>query len=331
MLSELRSSRGVRVSGVLLFWGIWLFLGGCEQPQQRDIKHSTDTASSGASYGKLTTEQLEQLGERLFFEKALSIDSTISCASCHIPQFAFADTLALSLGVGGAMGKRNAPSLINVTAASSFNRDGGVSSLQVQAITPITDPLEMGFDIHLAPQRLFPTYRPMLNSFGIDTFAPSLLLDALAAFQHTLVSGTMIIETDMASPAAMRGKALFESDRTGCMGCHSPPLYSDFSFRNNDIYAVNRDRGREEVTLDAADRGAFKVPSLINVAITAPYMHDGSFSSLHDVVAHYNRGGADNKWKDPAVRPLNLTNAESDDLVEFLRALTEIARADKLK
>lgn len=280
------ASSNHNISAGNLYFFLIAFFWACSPPSPYSGALSPAEGEKKTAITESKDNFLLVLGEKLFFEKALSLDSTISCASCHIPEFAFSDTVALSIGVGGVPGKRNAPSLLNVSWATAFNRDGGVTSLQTQAITPITDPHEMSFDIHLAPKRLWAMYEDFFAENDIDTFSPSLLLDALATFQQSLMSGQLVIDTEDASDDAKIGEALFFSERTNCTICHTMPLYTNFSFENNGLYKVYTDRGREEITLDPMDRGKFKVPSLINVSLTGPYMHDGSLNTLKEVISH---------------------------------------------
>ena len=269
------------------------------------------------------------LGERLFFDPILSVDSSISCGSCHKPELGFATNDRVTPGVGGVLGKRNSPSLLNVGFQPYFMREGGVPSLEMQVLVPLGDATEMAHNVVDAVRRLNRNtgYRnEFLTVYG-DTASPFLLVRALANFERTLVDFDApfdhFIQGDATSLSneAIKGGKLFYG-KAACVQCHSGVLLTDFGFANNGTAIVDStDYGRELLTNESGDRYVFKVPSLRRVQITAPYMHDGSVSTLADVVEQYNTGGANHSYTDSRIEPLGLSGSEKAQLVAFLEAL----------
>lgn len=269
------------------------------------------------------------LGERLFFDPILSVDSSISCGSCHKPELGFATNDRVTPGVGGVLGKRNSPSLLNVGFQPYFMREGGVPSLEMQVLVPLGDATEMAHNVVDAVRRLNRNtgYRnEFLTVYG-DTASAFLLVRALANFERTLVDFDApfdhFIQGDATalSNEAIKGGKLFYG-KAACVQCHSGVLLTDFGFANNGTAIVDStDYGRELLTNESDDRYVFKVPSLRRVQITAPYMHDGSVSTLADVVEQYNTGGANHSYTDSRIEPLGLSGSEKAQLVAFLEAL----------
>lgn len=269
------------------------------------------------------------LGERLFFDPILSVDSSISCGSCHKPELGFATNDRVTPGVGGVLGKRNSPSLLNVGYQPYFMREGGVPSLEMQVLVPLGDATEMAHNVVDAVRRLNrnTSYRnEFLTVYG-DTASAFLLVRALANFERTLVDFDApfdhFIQGDATalSSEAIKGGKLFYG-KAACVQCHSGVLLTDFGFANNGTAIVDStDYGRELLTNESGDRYVFKVPSLRKVQITAPYMHDGSVSTLADVVEQYNTGGANHSYTDSRIEPLGLSGSEKAQLVAFLEAL----------
>lgn len=269
------------------------------------------------------------LGERLFFDPILSVDSSISCGSCHKPELGFATNDRVTPGVGGVLGKRNSPSLLNVGFQPYFMREGGVPSLEMQVLVPLGDATEMAHNVVDAVRRLNrnTSYRnEFLTVYG-DTASAFLLVRALANFERTLVDFDApfdhFIQGDATalSSEAIKGGKLFYG-KAACVQCHSGVLLTDFGFANNGTALVDStDYGRELLTNESSDRYIFKIPSLRKVQITAPYMHDGSVSTLADVVEQYNTGGANHSYTDSRIEPLGLSVSEKAQLVAFLEAL----------
>jgi len=269
------------------------------------------------------------LGERLFFDPILSVDSSISCGSCHKPELGFATNDRVTPGVGGVLGKRNSPSLLNVGFQPYFMREGGVPSLEMQVLVPLGDATEMAHNVVDAVRRLNrnTSYRnEFLTVYG-DTASAFLLVRTLANFERTLVDFDApfdhFIQGDATalSNEAIKGGKLFYG-KAACVQCHSGVLLTDFGFANNGTAIMDStDYGRELLTNESGDRYVFKVPSLRKVQITAPYMHDGSVSTLADVVEQYNTGGANHSYTDSRIEPLGLSVSEKAQLVAFLEAL----------
>jgi cytochrome c peroxidase len=281
-----------------------------------------------------TTVERVALGKRLFYDAILSEDLSLSCASCHLPEKAFAHDVPISPGVHGRLGLRNSPTLTNVGYVPRLNKDGGVPKLDIQSLVPISDVNEMNLTMDEAIARLNADadYRSEFQrAYGTDASLYN-IPRALAAFMRTLISGgspydrfTQGDQTAL-SPAAQRGMELFFSERLACGSCHSGFNFSNETFVNNGLHLdYGQDPGRQRVTIDSADIGSFRVPTLRNVALTAPYMHDGSLADLEAVIAHYNQGGQGHPLQDERVRPLGLNAAEQRDLITFLEALTDTA------
>jgi cytochrome c peroxidase len=271
------------------------------------------------------------LGKKLFYEPALSRDSTLSCASCHQPALAFTDGRRVSLGVENREGLRNAPTLANVAYHPYFMKEGGVRTLEMQVAVPIEEHAEFDFNFVLLGQRLAAddAYQRMSREAYDRPIDPYVISRAIAAFERTLISGRSAYDrfeqgqSDALSEQALRGRALFFSSRTDCFQCHGGLDFSNYGFFNNGLYAEYTDPGRARLTGLEEDRALFKVPSLRNIELTAPYMHDGSLSSLDEVITHYLSGGAGHVNQSPLIRPLDLSDEEAADLKAFLLALTD--------
>jgi len=272
------------------------------------------------------------LGKRLFYDPVMSRDSSVSCASCHAPNRAFSDSVAFSQGAGAAAGKRNSPTLANVAYHPYFTREGGVPTLEMQILVPIQEHNEFDFNILLIAERLKTDtayVRMSREAYGRD---PDffVITRGIACFERTLISGGSRFDqfyfsgkNEALTAAERRGMALFFSEKTNCAQCHSGFNFSNYAFENNGLYENYSDVGRFRLTDDPSDIARFKVPTLRNVALTGPYMHDGSFVSLSAVVEHYDSGGKNHPHRSPLVRPLGLTAQEKADLVAFLGSLTD--------
>jgi cytochrome c peroxidase len=278
----------------------------------------------------------EALGEKLFFDTILSKDYSVSCASCHKPNFGFADTATFSMGIHGIPTKRNTPSVLNMAFRPHFFWDGRAASLEEQALMPISNPDEMGLPIDEAVKRLNENavYKKLfLKIFKQKPNAKNLGL-AIAAFEKTLETGESKFDLAFDYKATLteqeeRGRQLFVGDKAKCFDCHRGDDFTNDDFKNIGLFDGNalNDRGRFDITKDSNDLGKFKTPGLRNVAITAPYMHDGRFKSLLEVVEYYNNPTAFinnplNLDSTLAV-PLGLTKQEKLDLVAFMKTLTD--------
>ncbi len=285
--------------------------------------------------GSPTTK--EQLGEVLFFEKALSLDSSISCASCHIPEHGFADTAAFSHGVGGKLGKRNAPSCANVTDRPYLFYDGRAASLEAQAQGPIEDKNEMANTIGEAARRLNndAQYVAWFQKVFQSAPTPELIKTAIASFERTLETSKtpfdryMVNEdSTLLSISAQRGRELF-FNKAKCIECHFSPDFTGDEFRNVGLFDGKKynDSGRYNITKDPKDMGKFKVPGLRNVAVTGPYMHNGMFKTLKEVIEYYNEPAKVVKhpinMDTTLQKPLHLSKQEMVDIEAFLVSLTD--------
>lgn len=272
------------------------------------------------------------LGKRLFNDPQLSRTNEVSCGSCHKPQFAFADSVAIGAGVQGRLGTRNAPTLANVGYLQRLLMEGGVPTLEMQVLVPIQEHNEFDFNILPIVERLAadPSYQQQSQQAYQRPLDAYVLTRAIAAFERTLVSGnspfdryTYQQQANALTPQQQAGRLLFMSDSLACSGCHSGFLLTNEAFENNGLYEIYADPGRERLTMNPADRAKFKVPTLRNIAQTAPYMHDGSLPNLSAVIDHYASGGANHPSKSPLVHGFNLSTVQKNDLIAFLHALTD--------
>ncbi len=272
------------------------------------------------------------LGKKLFFDPIMSSDSSISCASCHKPELAFSDDVSISPGVDERLGERNAPSIANIAYHPYFTREGGVPTLEMQVLVPIQEHAEFDFNIVLLSDRL--SQEPDYVQMSVEAYDrqpdPFVITRALACFERSLISGFSPYDqyvhydySESLSDSEVRGMQLFNSDKTNCSTCHEGFNFSNYGFANNGLYEDYPDLGRMRLTGQESDRAMFKIPSLRNVGLTAPYMHDGSMKTLQDVIEHYDQGGKENAQKSELIKPLNLTEQEKRDLISFLESLTD--------
>jgi cytochrome c peroxidase len=290
-------------------------------------------------WGFSSTEQLyskASLGKLLFNEKILSKDSSVSCSSCHNPNLGFADTLPFSVGVRGQLTKRNTPSVLNMKNRPYYFWDGISSSLEEQSLMPIQNPDEMGLSIKEAVYRLNQSsfYKKQFQLvFNSDPNQMNLAA-AIAAFESTLETSDSKFD-DWANnktrltASEERGRQVFLSNKAKCFECHFQIDFTNDDFKNIGLFNGNNfnDSGRFLITRDKDDLGKFKTPGLRNIAITSPYMHNGIFKTLEEVVDYYNdvkKIVPDTKNLDPTLsKPLGLTNQQKKDLVAFLKTLTD--------
>ncbi len=274
------------------------------------------------------------LGRKVFFDSILSRDGTRACATCHDPRRAFTDGRRVSVGVFGRRGTRSVPTLINRAYGTSFFWDGRITSLEEQVLKPIQDPTEMDMPVDEVVRRLRreEDYRTLFQAaFGRAVNGED-LARALASYVRTILSGNLPIdryryakgERDALSERELQGLRLF-SGKARCSVCHQGPNFTDERFHNTGVAwldAAFADSGRQVVTGRPRDLGAFKTPTLREVAKTAPYMHDGSLATLEEVITFYDRGGNANPYLDEELRPLHLTAEEKAALLAFLKALS---------
>ncbi|HET6399815.1 MAG TPA: cytochrome c peroxidase [Candidatus Kapabacteria bacterium] len=273
------------------------------------------------------------LGRDLFYATELSRDGQHSCGSCHILSASFCDPgNHWSFGVDGRHGPRNASCIVNEAYDTAFFWDGRAPSLEAQVPVPIYNPVELDNDSTTVIESLSKNvlYPPLFTlAFGDGAITMTRIAQAVASFERTMISGSSAYDqfregdTSALSDAAKRGFALFTSSTTNCSACHSGVNFTDDAYHSTGLEFQYADEGREDVTHDPNDNGKFRTPTLRNIALTAPYMHDGRFNTLVQVLDQYNRGGFHNPTQDTLVRPLHLTQAQMEDIIAFLESLTD--------
>ena len=272
-----------------------------------------------------------ELGKQLYFDGRLSKNNAISCAFCHNPGTGFADPRQTSIGVGGGVGGRQSPTVYNTGLNHVQFWDGRARSLEEQAIGPIHNPVEMA-ETHehvVAKLGKIKGYQQQFRAvFGTDVNLQG-IAEAIAAYERTVLSTNSAFDKYVLGAqkamdeAAVRGLALFKG-KARCILCHNGPNFTDNQFHNLGVPQVGpmkEDLGRFAVSRAEKDRGAFKTPTLRSITETAPYMHDGAFKTLEEVVEFMDQGGGSNPNLSPLVKPLSLTAEEKSDLVAFLKAL----------
>lgn len=290
-----------------------------------------------ASFRNADPENIAQLGRMLFFDPILSKDRTVSCATCHKPDFAFADTSAVSIGVKNRKGLRNTPTAMNLLLQKTFFWDGRAKDLEAQALAPIADPNEMDLPVEVAVSRLRndPRYQRYFRKIFNAEPSDSTLAIAIADFERSLETSDSPFDnwkfsddSNAVSASVKRGFEIFNT-KGNCSQCHFGSNLTANEFRNIGLFdgASFNDSGRAVVTGLTSDIGKFKTASLRNIAITAPYMHNGMFKTLREVIDFYD----DPRKIVPRLqnidtllaKPLNLTTQEKEDLEAFLHALTD--------
>jgi cytochrome c peroxidase len=277
-----------------------------------------------------------KLGEKLFFDTQLSRDSTISCASCHKPEFAFADNQAFSKGIKNQLAARNTPSSINVSAHTPFFWDGRAETIEEQALGPIESRAEMDLPISDLVKRLNANHfykKAFYKVYGASA-SKELIVKALAAFESSLETADtpfdhyMQGDTNAMSAAARRGQLVF-NQKGKCFDCHFGPDFTGDEFKNIGLFDGKswNDSGRYLISKDLSDLGKFKTPGLRNIEKTAPYMHNGRFKTLEEVIDYYNNPSsivpAHQNRDNLLSQPLGLSLLEKSDLLAFLKALTD--------
>ena len=318
--------------------GILLLMAGSawaasQTPYEPEIPLGLDEDGFHVPKDNPLTKEKVDLGHLLFFDKRLSQDNTIACATCHIPALAFTDGQPVSTGIKRLQGGRSAPTSINRGFSKVQFWDGRAPTLEAQSVGPLTNPIEHGFpnnDNVVAKIKTIKGYKPLFTkAFGKSDITIEQVGKAIASFQRTLISGNSPFDRfdyegdkKAISEAAQRGRKLF-FEKARCNLCHFGTNFSDEKFHNIGIGwgGETVDVGRYHVTKDQKDIGAFKTPTLREITLTAPYMHDGSFGTLEEVVEHYNKGGVKNPFLDNQIIPLKLTDAEKKDLIAMLRTL----------
>lgn len=289
------------------------------------------------------TAETIALGRKLYYDGRLSIDQSISCATCHHPDHGFSDGKSVSDGVKGGRGKRNAPVVMNAAYYALQFWDGRAPSLEKQAEGPVANPIEMGMTHEGVVERIIadaPYKAEFDKAFGPGPVTYEKVAKAIASFERTIISGNSPFDRyqyggdkKAMSAAAIRGLEVFRNPAKGnCATCHTIAekyaLFTDNKFHNLGVGMNAKgelsDLGRFDQTKNDADRGAFKTPSLRNVALSAPYMHDGSHKTLKEVVDFYIGGGNSNEHLDKEIKTLKLSKQQRDELVTFMEALTGV-------
>ncbi len=277
------------------------------------------------------TEEGFQLGRNLFYDPIISRDSTISCASCHLQQTGFTHVdHQLSHGIDGKIGTRNSLALINLAWNKDFMWDGGVNNLEVQPLNPITNPLEMDETLEHVIVKLQrrEKYKTLFNkAFGDNKITSQRILKALAQFTSMLKSDNSKYDKVMREEAsfAENEKHGYDLFKTNCASCHKEPLFNGDKFEKNGlpIDATLNDLGRIKITAKHDDYLRFRIPTLRNIQFTFPYMHDGRFKTLNEVIKHYNSLGHNKGISKELANPMNLSDSDRVDLVAFLHTLTD--------
>ena len=285
---------------------------------------------------KMSVAKVE-LGKLLYFDKRLSVDNTVACASCHAPKFSFTDGQPVPTGVKGQKGGRNVPTVINRAFSTAQFLDGRSPSLEHQAQQPEFNPIEMAMpspgDLEKKLRGIAGYREQFQQAFGTEEITMDGVGKAIAAYERTVLWGNSAFDRFVSgkdekavSESAKRGFELFRS-KVCCDECHTGFNFTDEQFHNIGVgwdakKEEFKDPGRYQVTKRDIDQGAFKTPTLRNIAQTAPYMHDGSQKTLEEVVEFYNKGGEPNPNIDEEMRPLHLTDQDKKDLVAFLQSLT---------
>jgi cytochrome c peroxidase len=285
------------------------------------------------------TKERADLGERLFHDTILSIDGTVSCAGCHVAELAFSDDVDLSRGFEGRLGKRNSLPIFNLAWKDNFFWDGRAKTVREQVLQPIQDHLEMAANLDRVIFRLNrqKSYREDFEkAYGSGRITSETLALALENYLLTIVSGDSKFDRVLEgkaqfSPLEDQGRKLFftrhDKGGAGCFECHSGPHFSDFAYRNNGLKPARdlNDLGRYKITGNEKDKLLFATPSLRNIALTSPYMHDGSLEKLADVIEHYNSPLHQSPTLDPNLKNqgLELDDGEKKALTAFLETLTD--------
>ncbi len=315
----------------LLYFFLFFLLISFDKNEYFYIKIPAGFPELSIPEDNLLSEDKIKLGKKLFFEKLLSRDSSISCASCHQPKLAFSDGLKTAIGIKNRLTTRNTPSLTNIAYNKNFLRDGVNPSLEAQVIVPIHEKNEFDFHILLATERLKknPKYVEQFEKVFGTLPSPNLISKAIASYERTLISGNSKFDMyhfqnkkNILSQSELNGKNLF-FNKLYCTDCHNGFNFSNGQIVNNGLYENYNDVGKMRLTLNQEDNGCFKVPTLRNIEVTAPYMHDGSLETLSDVIDHYSDGGHRNINKHFSVKPFKISNTEKENLISFLKTLTD--------
>lgn len=327
------------LSGVLLtLVNVALFSSAADAQRDRGPKSPLGIPPVPWPSDNPYTKEKADLGWLLYYDKRLSSDQSVSCASCHAPEAGFTDGKPVSTGIKGQTGGRSAPTVINRAFSTLQFWDGRAVSLEDQAKGPLANSIEMTLEKDAAAAHKacvaclkgIPGYVQRFKKvFGTEDFDIDHVAKAIATFERTVLSGNAPYDRyengdkKAMTPEQVRGMDVF-FNKAKCDSCHIGFNFTDGSFENIGIGMdkVSPDLGRYMVTRREDEKGAFKTPTLREIEHTAPYMHDGSLKTLEEVVEHYNKGGIKNPWLDERLKPLNLTKQDKSDLVAFMKALS---------
>lgn len=278
-----------------------------------------------------------KLGRQLFFDRRLSLDNTVACASCHHPRKAFTDGRKNAAGIKGRKTMRNTPTLLNVKNQPHFMLDAGVHTLEMQALVPLRDTAEMGSNIKELIHKLrgIDEYVSLAANAYNRALDPFVLTSSLALFQKQLVSNASNFDRWFAgdntaiSEKAEKGFYLF-SGKMNCIACHALPNFTNHQLKNNGWHKTYADLGHFRISRDSSDIGKFKVPTLRNIMLTAPYMHDGSADSIAKILENYQNGGSGHYNQSMEIEAFQLTSKERDYVIAFFNALTDTSYLSSL-
>jgi cytochrome c peroxidase len=318
----------LRAAGISLVIIIGFILLRCGTSQDLNLAISipvpTDNPQSNAKI---------ELGRKLFFDKRLSLDGSISCASCHDPNKAFTDNQVKSIGINGQLSERNAPSLLNAAFLKTAMFDAHLKTLELQVLVPIQEPVEMGHNMKVLIQilRQIPEYQAAAQAIFNRDFDAWVLTRSIAAFERSLLSFNAPIDQYLAgnkhamTKDQVAGWKLF-SEKLYCTTCHPAPYFTTFEAANNGLYQSYSDlsdKGRFRIFQDSLDIGKFKIPSLRNLPLTYPYMHDGSLATIEAVLNHYQSGGKGHINQNKQIVAFDLSKNEKQQLIAFFNALID--------
>lgn len=283
------------------------------------------------SDNELTQEKIE-LGRKLFFDKRLSVNETVSCSSCHLPQYAFTDQKKVSEGIYKRKTERNSPSILNAAYLKTVMYDAHLPTLEMQVIVPIQEHVEMGMNMVELLKRLksIDEYQAAAKKIFSRDFDAWVLTRSIASYERSLISKNSRFDQyyyqkkkEVLTTSEKRGWKLF-SEKLYCTKCHPAPFFTTFLPENNGLYKeYTNDKGRFRIHNDSNDIGKFKIPSLRNIELTYPYMHDGSIESIELIIEHYAKGGQKHSLQNPIIQPFEITEQEKKDLKAFLFSLTD--------
>lgn len=329
-----RRARGVLIVGTLFSAALGLSVTGSDAAEAYKLKMPSglqDDAAYIPPDNPLTTDKIN-LGKALYFDTRLSADGTIACATCHAPDKGFSDGRPTSTGIKGQVGGRSAPVTINRLFSQDQFWDGRSPSLEDQALGPVQNPIEMGHTLPgmIATLDKVQGYKEQFKkAFGTGVTKEG-VAQAIASFERTLLCGNSAFDKFEAgdkkalSVSAQRGLTLFRGKKANCVACHTGFNFTDEGYHNLGVGMDKKDPdlGRFKVTKKESDKGAFKTPTLRNIAASAPYLHDGSAKTLEEVIDFYDKGGTKNPNLSKEIKPLKLTAQDKGDLAAFLKSLS---------